>query len=80
MGVVVAMNSTAMVGAARSFRREAGTDGGAFDLVVMVMVVDGRGGGAVIIVVVLVVVGEMRVVVAMKMVMVCMEAGERELR
>ena len=80
MGVVVAMNSTAMVGAARSFRREAGTDGGAFDLVVMVMVVDGRGGGAVIIVVVLVVVGEMRVVVVdMEMVMVCMEAGEREL-
>lgn len=80
MGVVVAMNSATMVGAAGTFHREAVTDGGTFDLVVMVMVVDGGGGGAVIIVVVLVVVGEMSVVVRMEMVMVCMEAGERELR
>ena len=80
MGVVVAMNSAAMVSATGTLHREAGTNGGTFDLVVMVMVADGAGGGAGIIVVVLVVVGEMRVVVGMKMVMVCMEAGERELR
>lgn len=81
MGVVVAMNSAAMVSATGTLHREAGTNGGTFDLVVMVMVADGAGGGAGIIVVVLVVVGEMRVVVVdMEMVMVCMEAGERELR
>lgn len=79
MGVVVAMNSAAMVSATGALHREAGTNGGTFDLVV-VMVADGAGGGAGIIVVVLVVVGEMRVVVDMEMVMVCMEAGERKLR
>ena len=80
MSVVVAMNSAAMVGAARTFHRETGTGGGAFDLVVMVTVVDSCGGGTVTMVVVLVVVGEMRVMVDMEMVMVCMEAGERKLR
>lgn len=79
MGVVVTMSSAAMVGAAGTFHRKAVTDGGAFDLVVMVMVIDGGGGRAVIMVVALVMVGEMSVVVGMKMVMVCMEAGEREL-
>lgn len=71
--VGVAMNSTAMVGAAGTFYRGAVTDlRRAFDLVVMV-IGGGGGGGSDGVVIIIIVVGEMVVVVCMEMMMVVMK-------